>query len=322
MYSLCLFISLSALLTCTSQKNEKVNERPIVGVAVMEVTDEDLVKTYPALVGKHYVPASYVKLIEMTVARLVPISPNMTDETVNYIFNSVNGLLFPGAANSLNDSGYYEITKKLFRLSIKANKAGVVFPVLGICRGFQALVVHVEGNQKPLIVTDSFEYSTTVKWNVKELRNHSFLSSMPKKMIRNSEKQPITAHFHKYSVTPKSLKRSPKLNSFFRNLGTSVDRDGVKFISAMEGKKFPFYGIQFHPEKTMFEWATTISIPHSPQAIRLGQFIANSFMDNVRRNKKSFYNSSIERKYLMEQYELMRTDNLDSHAPFREIYII
>ncbi|XP_057297028.1 gamma-glutamyl hydrolase-like [Hydractinia symbiolongicarpus] len=321
MYLLRILISCFAF-TLTSQKNEKVNERPIVGVAVMEITDEDLVQIYPALVGKHYVPASYVKLIEMTGARVVPISPLMSNETVEYIFNSVNGLLFPGAGNNLSDTGYFYLTKKLFQLSMKANKAGVVFPLMGICRGFQALVVHVEGNQKPLIVTDSFDLATTVRWDVEELRKHSFLSAMPKKMIRDSEKDPITAHFHQFSVTPKSFKHSSKLNSFFRVLATSSDRKGTEFVSAVQAKKFPFYGIQFHPEKTMFEWATTINIPHSPQAIRLGQFVANSFMDNVRRNKRSFGNSSIERKYLMEQYELMRTDDLDSHAPFREIFII
>ncbi|XP_057291728.1 gamma-glutamyl hydrolase-like [Hydractinia symbiolongicarpus] len=320
MFLLCIFISFF-LFTSTSLENEEVNERPIIGVAVMETLDEVLLKTFPNLREKYFVPASYVKLIEMTGARLIPISISMDDQKVKYIFNSVNGLLFPGAGNNLNDSGYYEITKKLFKLALKANKNGEVFPILGICRGFQALAVHVEGNESPLIVTDSHSYSTTVRWNRKSLK-HSFLSSMPKMMIRDSETKLITSHFHKYSVTPGFFKRSSKLNSFFDILATSSDRNGTKFVSVIEGKKYPFYGIQFHPEKTMFEWATAISIPHSPQAIRLGQFIANSFMDKVRLNKRHFSNSSMEREYVIEKYDLMRIDDIDGHAPFQEIYII
>ncbi|XP_057291503.1 gamma-glutamyl hydrolase-like [Hydractinia symbiolongicarpus] len=317
MFSLHIFIS-CFLFTSTSQENEEVNERPVIGVAVMKITDEKLIQTYPALVGKHYVPASYVKLIEMTGARLVPISPKMATDTVEYIFNSVNGLLFAGEGDDLNDSGYYNLTKKLFEFSIIDNKNGAVVPLLGIGSGFQALVLHVEGNKSPFIVTDSYDYSTTVNWNVNEMKNHSFLSSMPKEMIRDCEKQPITAHFHKYSVASQCFKRSAKLNRFFKVLGTSSDRNGKEFVSAIEGKKFPFYGIQFHPEKTMFEWSTAISIPHSPQAVQLSQFIANSFMEQVRRNKRHFSNSFSEGEYLIEKYHVLRTNNTDSH-PFRVI---
>ncbi|XP_057291784.1 gamma-glutamyl hydrolase-like [Hydractinia symbiolongicarpus] len=316
-----LLISSFACFFSSKEPNKEVNERPIVGVVVMDIIDAVLLKTYPNLRGKHFVPASYVKLIEMTGARLVPISSKMSNEKVKTIFNSVNGLLFPGAGNNLNHSGYHNVTKKLFELSMTANKNGEVFPILGICRGFQALIVHVEGNESPIIATDSQDYPATVRWNRKSLKN-SFLSSMPKMMIQYSEKHPITAHFHKYSITSDFFKRSSKLNNFFDILATSLDRNGTEFVSAMEGKKFPFYGIQFHPEKTMFEWSTTVSIPHSPQAIQLGQFIANSFMEQVRRNKRHFFKSSMEREYVIEKYHLMRIDDIDGHAPFQEIYII
>lgn len=88
------------------------------------------------------------------------------------------------------------------------------------------------------------------------------------------------------------------------------------------GKTLPFYGVQFHPEKTMFEWAETIAIPHSSKAIRLGQFIGNSYMDQVRRNTRHFHNSSIEREYVIGNYRSLRTDNIKSHAPFQQIYIL
>ncbi|XP_057306280.1 gamma-glutamyl hydrolase-like [Hydractinia symbiolongicarpus] len=319
----CFFINRFAHILTTEKYVEEINERPIVAVPVMRITDKTLIKLNPALKGKNYLSAGYVKFIEMSGGRVVPILPEMTDEEVKHIFNSVNGLLFPGGEISLNGSGYHIMVNKLLELAVKANEDGVVFPVLGICRGMQALIVHdAEEGLFSLTLTNSSNYTATVRWNTQELKNSSFLSSIPEKMMQESETYPITSHFHKYGVTPGFLKSSSKLNKLYRVLATSLDRDGKEFISILEGKTFPFYGVQFHPEKTMFEWAETMTIPHSSKAIRFGQFIGNSYMDQVRRNTRHFHNSSIEREYVIENYRSLRADNIKSHTPFQQIYIL
>lgn len=222
----------------TSEKYvEKINERPIVGVPVMRITDKTLLKLNPTLKGKNYLSAGYVKFIEMSGGRVVPILPEMTDEEVKHIFNSVNGLLFPGGEISLDGSGYHKMVNKLLELAVKANKDGVVFPVLGICRGMQALIVHdAEEGLSSLTLTNSSNYTATVRWNTQELKKSSFLSSIPEKMMQESETYPITSHFHKYGVTPDFLKSSSKLNNLYRVLATSLDRDGKEFISIVEGE--------------------------------------------------------------------------------------
>jgi hypothetical protein len=53
---------------------------------------------------------------------------------------------------------------------------------------------------------------------------------------------------------------------------------GIEFISSIEHKAYPFYGVQFHPEKNAFEWKTE-SIPHSADAILVGQFYGNFFVN-------------------------------------------
>jgi anthranilate/para-aminobenzoate synthase component II len=50
--------------------------------------------------------------------------------------------------------------------------------------------------------------------------------------------------------------------------------NGSEFISSFEHKKYPFYGVQFHPEKNAFEWKIE-SIPHSADAILVEQFYGN-----------------------------------------------
>jgi hypothetical protein len=54
--------------------------------------------------------------------------------------------------------------------------------------------------------------------------------------------------------------------------------EGFEFISSIEHKVYPFYGVQFHPEKNAFEWGIE-SIPHSAEAILVDQFYGNFFLN-------------------------------------------
>ncbi len=42
--------------------------------------------------------------------------------------------------------------------------------------------------------------------------------------------------------------------------------------------KYPFYGVQWHPEKNVFEWTTHEDIPHSLPAVQAAQAMANFFV--------------------------------------------
>jgi gamma-glutamyl hydrolase len=43
------------------------------------------------------------------------------------------------------------------------------------------------------------------------------------------------------------------LHKNFKKIASSVDLNGVEFISVSEATNFPFYGVQFHPEKNAFD---------------------------------------------------------------------
>lgn len=68
------------------------------------------------------------------------------------------------------------------------------------------------------------------------------------------------------------------LNQDYRLLSTSKDDDDVEYVSTVEHRTLPFYGVQWHPEKNLFEWSFS-SIPHTRPAIRAAQYIANFFVE-------------------------------------------
>lgn len=53
------------------------------------------------------------------------------------------------------------------------------------------------------------------------------------------------------------------MDNFWTPLSINWDRQGLEYISTIEAKNFPFVGVQFHPEKNVFEWSPKEPrIPH------------------------------------------------------------
>ena len=54
------------------------------------------------------------------------------------------------------------------------------------------------------------------------------------------------------------------MGRFWKALSWNYDRKGLKYVSSIEAWKYPFIGVQFHPEKNVYEWSyREPRIPHS-----------------------------------------------------------
>jgi len=62
-----------------------VNDRPMIGVMVVMSDKKSL--------GKYSLPSTYVRSIQASGARVVPIFPNRTNEYYDDMFQKLNGLL-------------------------------------------------------------------------------------------------------------------------------------------------------------------------------------------------------------------------------------
>lgn len=54
----------------------------------------------------------------------------------------------------------------------------------------------------------------------------------------------------------------------------------------MEAKNYPFYAVQFHPEKNNFEWK--VFAKRSKEAIEVVQIMSNKFVEKARQNTNNF----------------------------------
>ena len=55
------------------------------------------------------------------------------------------------------------------------------------------------------------------------------------------------------------------MDKFWKPLSYNYDRNKLTYISTIEAHEYPFVGVQFHPEKNIFEWAmhSVGNIPHN-----------------------------------------------------------
>ena len=71
----------------------------------------------------------------------------------------------------------------------------------------------------------------------------------------------------------------------------------------------------------MFEWAETLNIPHSLEAIKFSQVMIDNFVQAARRNKHRI-EEEVERRYLMTRQTPIYTGFMKySHSPFQQIYV-
>eukprot|EP00118_Oscarella_pearsei_P025896 m.308990 g.308990 ORF g.308990 m.308990 type:complete len:312 (+) comp45233_c0_seq1:73-1008(+) len=301
---LCAFAFVLSLISLAAT----VNERPIIGILTEGTTSQH---------GTLYLAASYVKYIESSGARVVPILVNWTSEELDSVLSSVNGVLFPGGGSNLANSSYFDAAKQVYQHAIKASKSGQLWPVWGTCLGFETLNVIAAGTTKVLGSFDSENYSIPLQF-VKGYETSRLFKNCPPEVIQILSEEPVTMNNHQEGVDPEVFSVTSALTSFFQVLSVNKDRKGKSFVSTFEAYHYPIYGTQWHPEKNPFEWTTSEGINHSPEAVLVSQYMSDFFVSQARMNDNHFASPEDEMKYLIYRYTPTYVGN-ESHS-FEQSY--
>lgn len=262
--------------------------------------------TQPLHQTGYYVPASYVKWIEMAGGRVVPLSYHATDAEVDALQSQVNGVLLPGGGGDVPPAA-----RRVWTNAIAAAKAGDHFPVWGTCDGFEWLMQVASGDDGilsqgfdaenaslPLILekgaSESALLSEAAAFPVQGARGLTVLDALAKLNL--------TMNNHVQGVSPAAFAASAPLTQAFSVLATNVDRAGKPFVSMVEGRRgLPIWATQFHPEKNIFEQGVSLpggtpyeAIHHSRAAVAVSQYMANFFVDQARLSTRRFRDAQSE----------------------------
>lgn len=122
---------------------------------------------------------------------------------------------------------------------------------------------------------------------------------------------------HVNGVEYKKYEQNENLKDFFHITSYSRNKDNqTKFIATFEGKEYPVYSMQFHPEKVSFEWKIIDDINHKREMVEFSQHLANFVVNETRKN-----NNSMD----VEVLDIMGINNYNmtrkQESSFEQIYL-
>tara|TARA_B100000575_G_scaffold294519_1_gene311031 strand:+ start:3424 stop:4425 length:1002 start_codon:yes stop_codon:yes gene_type:complete len=242
----------------SKKRSKRSKKNTVIGMITVPLSPG---KKYFQVCGDSYISTAHVLWLQDAGLEVIPI-PYTTDKHEWY-FNQINGLYLPsGGAFAMTQLDYYNCCKKFLNLSIEANKKGDYFPIWGGCMGMQQMMIIADGNDNinnflekfdsfnnlnlPLLFTNEGINSrimgiSTAKNKTEKSYNEQFLLYL----MSND----VTLNNHMLGLSPHKFKQSHNLNKSYKIVSYNFDRQGKKFISTIEHKKYPFYGVQWHPER-------------------------------------------------------------------------
>ena len=225
--------------------------RPLIGIYT-----QDSPSDYDGIPGKddEYIAASYAKLVESAGARPVPVSYNLKDSDLRATLDLLDGFVFPGGGMDLSLNKTYALNAKAILDYAQSRPS---FVVVGICLGFELISAVMSQNEGVLSGFDAQNLLDLPNWEYQSYYNSKLSQFYPP--YSNLQTLHVFEN-HKVGVSVDDFVN--EMSGFFNLLATSLDRQSKQYVSAMEGKDFPIFGFQFHPEKNTYEWKTTEVIPH------------------------------------------------------------
>lgn len=210
----------------------KINDRPIIGVIAQKKAEP-----LKGVNGTSYISAAYVKWLESSGARVVPITTDMPKKELKKLFGYINGVVLPGGGAYLMKSAYHDNAEYVMRLAMEEYHKGDPFPIWGTCLGLQAFAVLTCQTDEVLSKSKGTWDSSLPLEFTKDARRSRLFSNAPREIMKILENEAVTYNAHYNCVTIETYRKSHHLNSFFKLLSTNKDGTGKRFISTIEGKK-------------------------------------------------------------------------------------
>jgi len=279
------------------------------------------------------IPGSYVKWLEQAGIRIIPIRYDLPKKMIVQLMKMINGILITGGSTSLFftkskicqvrrflnprancPSAYMRTADFIVRQAVKMSAAGNSFPVWGTCLGFEAILLSLSRYSLKRKSLRSINHSLNLNLNpaFSDLFNQYF----GKELVSELNDEPLIYFNHKFGFFPEQFEKNKWLRDSIDVLSTTNLEEGQNVVSMIKHRKYPFIGVQFHPEKIQFEHRSSVQTNVSFQSVEASHRMAMMFFDQVNKNTNEFGRESKLEAMLIYNYPMYK-----SSGPYEQIYV-
>lgn len=224
--------------------SHQLSRKNNIGVLTVPLNPNTRYKIY---CGQSYIVTAHLNWLESVGLNpiIIPYYAKNLTEYIPYC----NGLYLPsGGAFAQTQPEFYFAAKKLIELARRENKRGNYFPIWGCCMGMQQMLIEGDGRDDYINFLETFDSHNHYKASLIPYDDINLFSVFSDSKLKDLTFKPLSLHNHQMGISPYRFNRSP-LKNHYRIGNTSYDRKGKEFVSTIESKRYPFYGVQWHPER-------------------------------------------------------------------------
>lgn len=300
------------------------DEAPIIGIITQGTTDMAYYDDYTMIA------ASYIKYVEAAGGKAVLVPYNADEEALGRIYENINGLLVPGGRMKLvlpsrdtKDTPNPKMQMSMIARAVKYfvnrsvkdfNEGKGYFPIFGICLGQEAIALALNEDVLQTMTKLDLEENTYVhgagpfsKESMKRVKDSRLFASFTNEEIKAFEEKARFYYHHKYGITEQTYKDSRILSQFMQPLTMLQDKSNNKYITSYEVSNYPLFGVQFHPEKTSFEWHITTDRSH--EAVSATRKLGVNFVNECRKNNHAVADKALIKSLGVYNYMIMGPKN-------------
>lgn len=217
--------------------------KPIIGILATPFIDNNNQK-------KIFIKQRFINLIKKNNCIPYIIPYNLNKNKLTSILKNINGIIFPGSQignlySSREIKNHFVKQKFLVNQIKKINKKRP-FPILGICHGYENLIL-IELGLSPNKNNIKKTFKNVHTDNAyKNTLNFTKKTNKLKKLYNKSKK---IIHNNKLGFYKKDTKNIKS----FEIIAFGKDRLDNSFVEIIKHKTLPFYGFQAHPERNNTE---------------------------------------------------------------------